>query len=207
MNGRLRALSLLLLAPCSLLRAGEAGAPPPAPVPTVIESDTGEMVSATQETTFSFKGRVVVTGTNLKVTCDQLVVVALRSGDPAALIGKQEKFKSLLATGHVRILQNDREATCDRAEIFPQQDQIVLTGHLAIRALDNSFVQTGEKGTLFRDQRRAVIEGTETERPRITLPSLKDLGYDQEKANEPEKKPVPETPAPPTVNPPGPSPK
>jgi lipopolysaccharide export system protein LptA len=180
----------LCLAP--VMRAGEP-APAGPLVPTVIESDSGEMVSALKETTFSFRGHVVVTGTNLKVTCEELVVIAFRSGDPAALIGKQEKFKSLVATGHVRILQNDREATCDHAEIFPQQNEIVLTGHLVVRALDNSFVQTGEKGTLYRDQRRAVIEGSATERPRITLPSLKDLGY----GKEPEKKSETPKPTPP----------
>jgi lipopolysaccharide export system protein LptA len=194
------AIRLLFTGAClhALLRAAE-----PASVPTVIESDSGEMISADTETTFSFRGNVTVTGTNLRLGCDQLVVVALRSGDPAALIGKQEKFKSLVATGHVRIVQNDREATCDHAEVFPQQEQIILTGHLVVRALDNSFVQTGEKGTLYRDQRRAVIEGSATERPRITLPSLKDLGY----GKEPEKTPANPQSAPPTVTVPPPQPK
>ena len=94
-------------------------APKPPPVPTVIESGSAEMVSSAKETTFTFSKGVIVTATNMKLTCDDLVVIALRSGDAEATIGKQEQFKSLVATGSVRIVQNDREATCERAEVFP----------------------------------------------------------------------------------------
>lgn len=155
------------------------------PVPTVVESDgPGVMLSTPTETTFTFRDNVVITATNLKMNCDVLVVVARRSGDPAATLGKQEGFKSLLATGNVRILQNDREATCQRAEVFPGEDKVVLSGNLKIRALDNSFVQTGDEGTLYRGERKAVITGSGASRPTITLPPLKDLGYDKQ----PEKK-------------------
>lgn len=105
------------------LRAAEA--PPP---PTIIESaGPGEMVSTDTESTFTFRDHVVVTGNNLKITCDLLVVVAKRTGDPAATLGQQENFKSLVATGHVRIVQGDREATCGRADVLPREDKVVLT--------------------------------------------------------------------------------
>ena len=100
-------------------------------VPTVIESaGPGEIVSTATETTFSFRDQVVVTGTNLRLNCDQLVVVAKRTGDPKATIGKQENFKSLIATGRVRLVQNDREATCDRAEVLPGDDKVTLAGNV-----------------------------------------------------------------------------
>lgn len=160
--------------------------------PTVIVSDSAEMVSTDAEITFTFKNNVVVTGTNMKITCDQLVVVANKTGDPKATIGKQDKLKSLVATGHVRILQNDREATCDRAEVLPGDDKATLIGNLVVRALDNSFVQTGERGTLYRGERRAVIDGGSGRRPTMTLPPLKDLGY----GKEPEKNPPAENNSP-----------
>src|SRR4051812_38033748 len=84
-------------------------APATPPVPTVIESGSAEMVSTEKETTFTFSNGVTVTGTNLKMTCDHLEVIAKRTGDPAATLGKQENFKSLVADGNVRIVQNDRE--------------------------------------------------------------------------------------------------
>jgi len=162
--------------------------PPPTQMTnTEIESVHFEMISTEKESTFTFSDQVVVTATNLKLTCDRLVVVARRGGDPTAVIGNQEKFKSLVATGRVRILQSDREATCERADVLPGEDKIILSGKLVVRSLDDTFTQTGEKGTLYRGERRVVIEGTPTERPRITLPPLKDLGYEKQ----PEKKAAP----------------
>lgn len=183
-----RALLGLIAAACAqalALGAAPAAKPATPPVPTVIESDgPGVMVSTPTETTFTARDNVVVTATNLRMNCDVLTVVSGRTGDPAATLGKQEGFKSLVATGNVRILQNDREATCQRAEIFPGEDKVVLSGNFKLRALDNSFVQTGDKGTLYRGERKAVIEGAGASRPTLTLPPLKDLGYDKQ----PEKK-------------------
>src|SRR5688500_17130447 len=127
-------LALLLLPRGSCAEetaAAKAPAPAPAtsPVPTVIESGSAEMVSTEKETTFTFRNGVTVTATNMKLTCDHLEVIARRSGDPSATFGKQEDFKSLVAIGGVRIVQSDREATCDRAEVFPGDDKVVLTGN------------------------------------------------------------------------------
>lgn len=175
MNLFCRDTCLVLAAVClgTAVRAQET-------TPTVIKSDSSEMVSTANETTFTFRKDVVVTGTNLKITCDQLVVVANRTGDPKATIGKQDKLRSLVATGHVHIVQNDREAACDKAEVLPGEDKAVLSGHLVVRSLDGTFVQTGERGTLLRGERRAIIEGEGANRPTIILPALQDLGYGKE---------------------------
>ena len=185
-----RALGALLLA--TTLRAAPAPAAPVALQDTVIESGTAEVVSSATETTFHLGKGVKVTGTNLKLTCDTLVVVAKRTGDPKATLGKQENFKSLVATGHVRLLQNDREATCERAEILPGEDQVVLTGNPKIRSLDGQYQASGDKMTLYRGQRRAVIDSGGDGRPTFTLPPLQDLGYEKEQAK---KKPAASAPA------------
>jgi hypothetical protein len=168
-------------------------APTPPPVPTVIQSDgPGEMVSTETETTFTFRDKVIVTGTNLKLTCDLLVVVAKRTGDPTATLGKQENFKSLIATGNVRIVQGDREALCGRAEVLPGEDKVILKEKPIVRMLDGTYEASGPEMLLERGQRRAVILGTQAEPTRILLPPLKDLGYEAQ----PEKKSGPATPAP-----------
>lgn len=159
--------------------AGAATNAPAAPiVPTVIESGSADMTSTATETTFTFRTNVVVTATNMKLTCDELVVVAKRSGDAAATIGKQENFKSLIATGNVRLVQADREATCGRAAVYPGEDKVELTENPVVRSLKEGWSQSGPKMVLYRGERRAVVEGTatSTERPRLTLPALKDLG-------------------------------
>ena len=156
-------------------RAAETTATPavpaPPPVPTIIESaGPAEMVSTATESTFTFRDRVVVTGNNLKLTCDLLVVVARRTGDPKATLGKQDNFKSMLATGHVRLVQNDREATCGRAEVLPGEDKVILTENPKVRLLDGSYEASGPRMLLLRGERRAVIEGGS----RFVLPPIRD---------------------------------
>lgn len=183
-----RALACLLIAGSALLRAATPGAPAEPPlVPTVIESDLAEMVSTETETTFTFARNVVVTATNLSLTCDELVVVARRAADPLATIGTPEKFKSMVATGNVRIVQADREATCGRAEVFPDEDKVVLTEDPHVRTIDGTYDASGPRMILERGERRARIEGLpgQSERPRIELPPLKDLGYRREAEEEP----------------------
>jgi len=183
----LRRASVCLFVFVLALRASGADLAPPAPAPaaplspTVIESGAAEMVSTDKETTFTFSKGVTVTATNMTLTCDFLEVVARRSGDPTATFGKQEDFKSLIATGNVRIVQNDREAVCERAEVFPGDDKVVLSGNPRVRSTDGQYEASGPKMELLRGERRARIIGEGGERPRITLPPLKDLGYEKEK--------------------------
>src|SRR5688572_5329866 len=179
--------------------AAKAKTPPAAPatppVPTVIESGSAEMVSTEKETIFTFRNGVTVTATNMKLTCDHLEVIARRSGDPSATFGKQEDFKSLVAIGGVRIVQSDREATCDRAEVFPGDDKVVLTGNPVVRSIDGQYQASGPKMVLHRGERRAQIIAEAGERPRISLPPLKDLGYEKEKEKKKDaKKTAPATP-------------
>lgn len=160
-------------AAATLVRAEEALAP------TVIESVSADLVSTETESIFTFRDNVVVTATNMRLTCDQLVVVANRTPDKEATIGNQEKLKSLVATGNVRIVQSDREATCDKAEVLPGEDKATLTGNLVIRATDNSWVQTGQRGTLLRGERRATMDGGPGGRVRLIAPPVRDLGYEK----------------------------
>jgi lipopolysaccharide export system protein LptA len=148
--------------------------------PTVIEcSGLAETISTDTETIATFNDQVVVTGNNIKLYCDHLKVVAIRKGDPTATIGEYGYFKSLVATGRVRIVQGDREATCGRAEVFPGEDRIVLSEQPVVRSFDDQYIATGPRLVLYRGQRRAVIEGSETDRARISLPPIKDLGFDE----------------------------
>ena len=161
------------------------------PTETVIEcKGLFETVSTDTEITSTFRDQVVVTGNNLKMTCDFLTVVAIRERDPSVAIGQYKYFKSLVATGHVRILQGDREATCGRAEIFPGEDKIVLSekseGTLPrIRNLDDQSTVDGFRIILYRGQRRAVIEPDPQSGIRMIGPALKDLGYDKNKTPAP----------------------
>jgi len=175
--------------PALLLAAGLLAAPSFAATelpPTVIEcAGLFETVSSDTETTSTFHDQVVVTGNGIRVTCDFLQVIAVRKTDPTALIGKGGNFKSLIATGHVRIEQGDRVATCGHAEIFPGEDKIVLTEEPTVSIARDDYVATGPRMELYRGQRRAVILGEPTKRVHVTLPELKDLGAGADKKSAP----------------------
>lgn len=173
-------ISALVLATTSLRAAEELP-------PTIIEcAGAAETISTDTETIATFTDQVVVSGNNLKLYCDNLRVVAIRKGDPSATLGEYGFFKSLVATGRVRIVQGDREATCGRAEVFPNEDRIVLSENPVVRSIDDQYVVTGPEILLYRGQRRAVVRGTAEERSRITLPAIKDLGFEAKEAASPE---------------------
>lgn len=186
MTSRLRTVlpCLLLCAPSLLLRAADASASD-----TVIESQALDSQSSDTQTVSVFTGNVTVTGNAVRITCDRLEVISLRSGGREDIIGKQERFKSLVATGKVHIVQADREATCERAEVLPGEDRITLTGRPMVVDRGNNSTATGEPLILYRGQRR--VSGTNV---RITLPPLKDLGFDKNQ-------PPPVPPAEPTPQP------
>ncbi|WP_415910702.1 LptA/OstA family protein [Oleiharenicola sp. Vm1] len=154
--------------------------------PTVIESQKLDMKSTDAETTSIFEGNVIVTGTNLKLTCDRLEVVAFRAkGDPGATIGKVERFKSLVATGSVHIVQGDREAACGKAVVLPGDDKITLSDRPVVTDRGVGWTWTGDELLLLRGERQ--VRGTNV---RIVGPPVKDLGFDKDKKVEG----APETP-------------
>jgi lipopolysaccharide export system protein LptA len=161
------------------------------PRDTVITSSTVEMWSNDDETRAIFNGDVVVVGTNLRITCDRLEITATRIGDVTATVGKLDKFKHLLASGKVRIIQGEREASCGRAEVFPREEKIVLTEDPVVIDRGAEVIVTGEPLELLRGERR--VRG---KNPKFTFGPLKDLGFDKNTpAPKPDAAPA-ETPAP-----------
>jgi len=172
----MKPLRLSLALAAGLLLPALALAQNAEPQPTVITSKgPGVMVSTDKETTITFRDQVEVTGTNMRLACDYLEVVVLRTGDASATLGKLEKFRSMLATGRVQIVQGDREAACGRAEVLPEQDKIILSETPVIVFKAENARQAGKKITMYRGQRKVEIE-----EPVTTLPPVKDLGFESE---------------------------
>ncbi|TAG33718.1 MAG: hypothetical protein EAZ36_00275 [Verrucomicrobia bacterium] len=147
------------------LRAADA-----TPVPTELRSQKLKMTSTDDETTAVATTDVILIGTNLRITCDELTIVATRLGDKDATLGTVEKFKYILATGNVRIVQGDRESTSQRAEVFPREDKVVLSGSPVIIDHSSGMAASGEPLILLRGQR--TVLGTNV---RITAPPISDL--------------------------------
>lgn len=144
---------------------------PLAEMDTVLTADDLDMRSTPTETTAICTGNVVLVGTNMKISCDRLEIVASRIGDRDATIGEFKGFKSLIATGNVRLVQGDREATCGRAEVLPLEEKVVLSMEPVVIDRSSDFIAAGRRITLFRGERQLKIEN-----PRLTAPPIKDLG-------------------------------
>ncbi len=147
------------------------------PVPdqsTELVCDHMDMWSVNDETHAICTGAVVLTGTNIKISCDRLEIIAEGIGDKTATVPVLERFKYLLATSNVRIVQGEREATCGRAEVFPRDNKVVLTENPVVIDHGASSVTHGTKITMLRGERRVLVEN-----PHATMPSIKDLGFDK----------------------------
>ena len=152
-------------------------------VPTVITSTKMEMWSTDTETRSIFNENVVVTGTNIRITCDKLDVTASRLDDDKnkdATVGTLEKFKTLVATGNVHIIQGDREVTCGRAEVFPAEDRVVLTEKPVVIDSSGPYVATGTRIVLLRGERRLFGENI-----KLQGPPMRDQGPDKDKPMQP----------------------
>jgi lipopolysaccharide export system protein LptA len=150
------------------------------PQDTIIESaGPAEMTGTDTETTIILHDHVVVTGTGMQIVCDVLTVVALPHGDPSVM-GEFKNYKSLLATGHVRITSGDRVATCERAEYFPSLDRLVLSGNPLVQYAGQKTSGTpGPHGQIIlnRGQRNAVFAPAPGETTSFDGPPLKDMGF------------------------------
>ncbi|MDP1580310.1 MAG: LptA/OstA family protein [Candidatus Didemnitutus sp.] len=175
----------VLLLTALVISAAPTWAQSAAEQPTVIESQQLDMRSSETETTSLFTGNVVVTGTNMRLSCDRLEVIAVRTPDAHAAIGNVEKFKSLIATGNVLITQGDREAACGRAVVLPGDDKIILTERPVVTDRGVGWTWTGDELLLLRGERQ--VRGTNV---RIVGPPVKDLGFDKDKRVEPAQEPA-----------------
>jgi lipopolysaccharide export system protein LptA len=187
----LRLTSLALLAALAVSPSARCAEEPP---PTVITSTKLEMWSNLDgsETQAIFTGNVTVTGNEIKLTCDRLDIKAERIGDKTATIGTLDKFRALIATGKVNIVQGEREANCGRAEVYPREDKIILTEKPVVIDHGNGSIATGDLIEMYRLQRRVTGNNVH-----ITLPAIKDLSYDKnQSAPKPETTPTAPAPAP-----------
>ena len=170
-----RAFSAFLFACCA---AGFAFAAE-TPQATTLACDHMDMWSEGDETKAICTGKVVVTGTNLRIVADRIELIASRIDDEKnESVPTLEKFRYLLATGNVSITQGTRTATCGRAEVLPREEKVVLTENPVVVDRATQFVSAGEKITMLRGQERVEVE-----KPRLTGPPIKDLGFDRNAAD------------------------
>jgi lipopolysaccharide export system protein LptA len=178
-------LKILLLSALSFLGSTSllADVDTPNASQTVISSDRLEMNNNGQTASFNFTGNIKLTGTNLIVTCDVLEVQTERNEDPETSTEKLGSIRSIIAIGNVSISQRGRKATAGRAEVYPNEDKIILTEN-PIAIDDQGTVMTGGKMTLFRGVGKILIESDTSNRVKVSSSALPDLGFSEKEGKQ-----------------------
>ncbi len=153
-----------------------------------IKEDVGYMIGI---------GSVKVTATNLVITCNQIEVFTdAKEKKENDSIGDFSSIQKVIATGNVRIVQEERIATAGRAEVLPNEDVILLDKDPIVYQGAITIDGTGAQLKIHRGNGQVEMIGDSTHKVRITGPAIQDFGFedDGETIVPPEPEDPPETP-------------
>src|SRR5207247_10866435 len=88
------------------------------------------------------------------------------SSQPSQNASSQQQLKEIVAEGNVDITSGDRHATAKKAVFTQATRTVVLIGNAVLQEGENRV--TGEKVTVFLDEKRTVVEGG-GEKPRVEM--------------------------------------
>lgn len=140
--------------------------------PTIIISNILEMNKKETSQIYVFEEAVEVTATNLFANCDTLEVRVISSslGENSGAL-EELSVESINAVGNVRVEQEGRISTSNRAIIDPIGERLILEGSAWVN--DSRGQVRGERLILNRGERKAIVEGDgEGKRATVTLPKL-----------------------------------
>ncbi len=120
---------------------------------------------------FIFRGDVVAKQDNATIYSDQLEVYYTQTPEQNKEIGAADNnnrsIQKIVASGAVRIVQNERIATGERAEYIYANSAVILTGSPKVIQGDNTV--SGEKITVYLNDERSVVEGGAQKRVNATF--------------------------------------
>jgi len=111
-----------------------------------------------------FTGNVVATRLDATIYANNVKVLLYSQAEKESRAAKgdtqkdDDNVKQLIASGNVKVIQEDTTATADKAVYNTTEKTIVLTGKAPTVMSGKNYV-IGKKITLFQDTRRVVVEG------------------------------------------------
>ncbi|MBD5778017.1 hypothetical protein IEN85_00725 [Pelagicoccus sp. NFK12] len=150
------------------------------PVATEIESVRLQVQNDGEKAYFHFSDAVKLTATNMVVECDSLEVFATREAEEQSAIGKFSAIKEIVATGNVRIVQEERTATCQKAIVKPNEERIILTGNPVVVQPGGRIVTYNPEDEILLDRGngRISIITKGPRKLRLTSSAIGDLGFE-----------------------------
>lgn len=156
--------------------------PEAALVPTVVEAERGRSETKDGLTYLIFSGSVKLTATNLDLSCNQLEIFARakeeESDEPA--LGDFSAIEKIVATGAVRIVQDQRTATAGRMEALPNEDVIILEDDPFVYQGAATIDGTGAQLIIRRGEGRIEMIGDAENKVRISAAPIQDFGYEKD---------------------------
>jgi lipopolysaccharide export system protein LptA len=125
------------------------------------------MEAKQQERNVLFEGHVIAQQDDMTLTSNKLKVVALpadNKGDPEALA---EKIDYIEAEGDVKVTQQDKLATSERAVFYQKEQKIILYGHPIVNQGKSKI--EGSLITIYLEQGRSIVERGKDDPVKATL--------------------------------------
>jgi len=137
-------LAVVFLLPVAISAAPLGSSPNRGPVH--VTSDRLEADDQAQIVIFS--GNAVATQDDVTIHGDRLTI---------KYAGEKREIKQIIAEGHVRIVQQEKLATGEKAVYFKAEERVVMTGSPKVTEGEN-FVE-GQEITLYLNEKRSVVTG------------------------------------------------
>jgi len=131
------------------------------------------LITDPQGKTAEFIGHVLATQGDTTITSDKLMVY-YREGLQSLSISGMDTIVRIVAQGMVKIVLEDQVAHTEHAEYFTEKRIVILTGSNS-RIVDGNDSISGHKITLYRDDGRIHVAGTQKEPVEAIFYSDKDV--------------------------------
>ena len=122
-----------------------------------------------------FTGEVDARREDLTINCEKMVVYYNNQSANKGSGDVDVKIDKIVATGKVRILRPDGGlAMAEKAVYYQDDEKVVLTNKPVVKQ-GNDFVQ-GSRITLYLEEERSIVEGSEDEKVRAVLHPKREKG-------------------------------
>ena len=149
-------------------------------VQTEIEAETLEAEITEAKGYLIGRGSVKLTATNLEITCNQIEVFTdVKDKDGNDTLGDLSSIRRIIATGNVKIVQEERMATSGRAEVYPNDDYILLDEDPIVYQNDITIDGTGAQMRILRGNGRVELIGDANNKIRVTGRPIEDFGFEE----------------------------
>ena len=149
-------------------------------VQTEIEAETLEAEITEENGYLIGRGSVKMTATNLEITCNQIEVFTdVKDKDGNDTLGDLSSIRRIIATGNVKIVQEERMATSGRAEVYPNDDYILLDEDPIVYQNDITIDGTGAQMRILRGNGRVELIGDTNNKIRVTGRPIEDFGFEE----------------------------